>query len=213
MHDPRSFEIVTIAATHAILHPVVIASLGGDGFVNVGPLKWVRSADAPIRQLFCFFQWKGGMLAPSWGLSLDFVPHVAGGRLKWHRTPKSAIMDLRVDSRDRALDIPYTCGPKLIQERAEEVVRGAVAQATSFWGEYRNPDRLLDAFKWLKQYYATPGLGFHNFVQHPLALAFVHARAGDLVQAYRELEEYGPSLDDGAKEELRARLADTVEAA
>jgi hypothetical protein len=212
MQDPHYFEIVTIAATHAILQPVVVASLGVDGFVNVGPLKWVRSVDAPIRQLFCFFQWKGGMLAPSWGLSLDFVPHVAGSRLKWHRTPKNAIMDLRVDSRDRALDIPFRRGPQAIQECAREVVRAAVAQATSFWDEYRTPDRLLDAFKWLKQYYATPGLGFDNFVQHPLALAFVYARAGDLVQAYRELEQYGP-LDDGVTEKLRRLLADTVGAA
>jgi hypothetical protein len=213
MQDPRSFGIVTIADTHAILQPVVIASLGREGFVDVGSLKWVRSADAPIRQLFCFFRWKGGMLASSWGLSLDFVPHVARSRLKWHRTPKSAIMDLRVDSRDRALDIPYSRGPQLIRERAQEVVRGAMVHAISFWDEYRTPDRLLDAFKWLKQYYATPGLGFANFVQHPLALAFVYARAGDLVQAYRELEDYGPSLDVDVKEELHRRLADTVRAA
>ena len=57
MQDIRyPFEVVTIAASHAILQPVVAASLGGDGFDEVCPLRWVRSTDAPIRQMFCFFQ-------------------------------------------------------------------------------------------------------------------------------------------------------------
>lgn len=204
--------VVTIAASHAILQPVVGASLGGDGFDDVGPLTWVRSTDAPIRQMFRFFQWKGGVLAPSWGLSLDFVPHVSGSKLKWHRTPKSALMDLRVDSRDRALDIPYHHGPQPIHERASLVVRGAVEQANALWREYRTVDRLVDAFQWVKQYYGQypHGLGFYNFTQHSLALAFVYARTGDLIAANRELEKYPASVSARVMEALRQRLAGIV---
>jgi hypothetical protein len=209
MQDPRyPFEIVTIAASHAILQPVVAATLGGDEFEEVGPLKWVRSTDAPVRQVFCFRQWKGGVLAPSWGLSLDFVPHIAGGRLKWHRTPKSATCDLCVDSRDRALDIPYHHGPQPIRELGQQVVAAAVTQARALWHKYRTLDHLLDAFKSVKQYYESQGgLGFYNFIQHPLALAFVYARTGDLEKAHRELEEHGPELDADVKKQLRHKLA------
>ncbi|OPK06916.1 hypothetical protein BZ164_00785, partial [Pseudomonas veronii] len=38
---------------------------------------------APIRQLFRLEQCKGGALAPSWALSLDFVPHLSGNEIKW----------------------------------------------------------------------------------------------------------------------------------
>ena len=119
------------------------------------------------------------------------------------------MLDLRVDSRDRALDIPYHHGPQPMIECAPQVVRTAVTQADTFWNEYRTTGRLRDAFIWLRQYYAThEGLGFYNFVQHPLALAFVYAMAGDLEEAYRELEEYGPSLDFAdVGEALRQRLA------
>lgn len=43
---------------------------------------------------------KGASYVPIWGISLDFVPHVAGNRLAWHRTDKSARMDLVYDPVD-----------------------------------------------------------------------------------------------------------------
>lgn len=206
MQDLRyPFEIVTKATCHAILQPVVAASLASDGFEEVGSLQWVRSADAPIRQVFCFMQWKGGVLSPSWGLSLDFVPHIAGGRVKWHRTPKSAMLDLVVDSRDRALDIPYHHGPEPIRERAPQVVEGAVAVAKLLWDKHRTINSLLEGFMWAKQYYKTD-VGFYMRVQHPLALAFVYAKSGELEKANRELDEHGPGLDDDENEKLRLAL-------
>jgi hypothetical protein len=209
MDDPSyPFEVVTKATCHAILQPVVAASLASEGFEEAGPLRWVRSADAPIRQMFCFSQWKGGQIAPSWGLSLDFVPHIVGGRLKWHRTPKSAMLDLCVDSRDRALDIPYHHGPEPIRRRAPQIVPAAVVQATELWQKYRTADGLVEAFLWAKQYYAAyRGLGFYNMTQHPLALAFAYACSGDLEKANREIDEHGPGLDADEDAKLRQRLA------
>jgi len=211
--DPNSpFEIVSIAAIHAILQPVVAASLAADGFEEAGPLKWVRSADAPVRQVFSFQQWKGGVLAPSWGLSLDFVPHVSGSRIKWHRTPRSAMLDLRVDAREPALELPYHHGTRPIVDRAADVVAGAVARARALWAMGHALDDLIRAFDWTKKYYAaTPGLGFYNFVQHPVALAFTYARLGKLAEANRELDEYWTDRDE-LKAELRRLVADAAPA-
>lgn len=38
---------------------------------------------------------KGLSYCPQWRLSLDFVPHITGGgKVRWHRTAKSARLDL-----------------------------------------------------------------------------------------------------------------------
>ena len=203
------FKIVTLAEIHDTVAPLVAALLVRDGFAEVGRLKWVRSADAPVRQVFSFNQWKGGAVAPSWGISLDFVPHVSGSQLRWHRTPKSALLDLRVDSRDPSLDMSYYHGPAPIRERAPEVVPRAVAQACDFWGRSRRTEDLLSAFEWLQSYYAAhDGLGFYNFVQHPLALAFVYARARRVAEAQAELARYlqGAGLDSATEDKLRRRM-------
>jgi hypothetical protein len=202
------FQIVTVAAAHEILRPMVAGELMDEGFQDVGILKWVRSADAPIRQVLCFQQWKGGVLAPSWGVSLDFVPHVSGSSVKWHRTPKSAMLDLRVDARDRDLDLPYHHGPKPLLERGPQVVRKGVDQAQTFWARSKRLPDLLGAFEWLKDYYGTRrGMGFYNFVQHPVALASVLAFLGRTTEAVAELERYGPARDEAIKAELWRRIA------
>ena len=200
------FEVVTAAAAHKIIGPLVTATLA-DGFQEVGNLKWVRSADAPVRQVFCFLQGKGGVLAPSWGVSLDFVPHVSGSTVKWHRTAKSAMCDMRMDTYDIALEMSYYHGTRPIVARGPRVVPLAIAQAREFWGRCQRTDDLLDAFHWLKQYYASAGgHAFYNFVQHPLALAFVYARAGRMEDAMAELDQYALAGDERTKEDLRQRI-------
>ena len=113
-----AFEIMRIDQIHAIVSPTVESLLQPLGFEVQGPLSWLRSADAPIRQVFRLAQWKGGALAPSWGVSLDFVPHLCGNDFKWHRTAKSARPDLTFDVRDRAFDISYHYGPETIEKCA-----------------------------------------------------------------------------------------------
>jgi hypothetical protein len=136
-------------------------------------------------------QWKGGVIAPSWGLSLDFVPHVSGSRLRWHRTPKSAMLDLRVDSRDRALDLPYHRGSEPVRLGASRVAEAASEQALELWNSARSEAELLPAFRRVARYYAAhSGLDFYAFVQHPLALAVLYARSQQNAAAMAELSRY-----------------------
>jgi hypothetical protein len=63
------------------------------------PRKWVR-ARPPIRDLIEVVAMKGASLIPRWGISLDFVPHVQGDAIRWHRSDKSAIADIVYDPVD-----------------------------------------------------------------------------------------------------------------
>lgn len=205
------FELLSRAQIHDLVGPVVGAKLAPEGFDEVDTLKWVRSVDAPIRQVFLFSQWKGGAIAPIWGVSLDFVPHISGAKVKWHRTAKSAMPDLVVDARDRALDMPYHAGPEPIRERAFEVVSNAVIRAREFWDRSRRIADLPAAFDWLRSYLSTGGLGFYNYVQHPIAHAFVLSATGRLADANSELERFIGRAELTA--ELAAKLRALLEVA
>lgn len=184
------FEIVTLNKIQEILDPIISQYLARHNFIEQEKLQWIRSDDAPIRQLFAFRQWKGGAVAPAWGLSLDFVPHLSGNTLKWHRTPKSALFDLTIDARDRDLDISYIGGEQIIVDRAEHVVSKAVLHAIQFWDRYRTIQSLPCAVDEMRSYLTTCGLGFHNYSQAPIAAAFILALNGRKEEATAEINAF-----------------------
>jgi hypothetical protein len=198
------FEILTRAQIHALVAPLVGTELIPDGFEEIDTLKWVRSTDAPIRQVFQFSQWKGGSLAPTWALSLDFVPSVsAAKKVKWHRTAKSAKLDLVINPRD--LDMAYHTGVQPIRSRAPEVVSNAVARARQFWDRSRRTSDLPQEFDRLR---ADLGRMFNNYGNHHLAFAFVLSATGRLVDANRELDDFVRRWEVG--DEVAAKLRSLV---
>lgn len=207
-----AFDSVTLDAAHRVLAPAVDAALGGRHFEAVAPLTWVRSDGAPIRQIFAFPAWKGGVIAPRWGFSFDFVPHVSGNAVRWHRTGKSAIFDLAVDARDRALDISINHGERRIAERSAAVVKTAIERADKLWQRVESIEDAVAAFEWLRAHLSSAGLGFYNYVQHPIALAFVLAKTGDAAAAHRELDRFleGRSPDDAVSVRVRELLSKTA---
>ena len=108
----HTFQEVTNQEVQNIVTPLLTPLLEPLGFEPQKLLYWIRSDGAPIRQIFSLSKWKGGRIAPTWGVSMDFVPHLSGKKLKWHRTKKSAIYDIRYDARDSDLDMKYCRGPK-----------------------------------------------------------------------------------------------------
>jgi hypothetical protein len=203
-------KIVKQSEIHAIIRPWVTERLASDHFEETGTLKWVRSVDAPIRQVFFFAQWKGGNVAPRWGVSLDFVPHISGGKIRWHRTAKSAMCDLNVDARDPALDLSCMYGTRPIENRAAQVVLESVRRARDFWDRARRISDLPQAIDWLRTYLSGPGLGFDNYVQHPLAGAFACAMNHQPAKAVTELEHFieRTPLHHDVAEKLRQLLRD-----
>ncbi len=180
------FEIVSIAKIHEVVAEAVRAALGPE-FEEIGKLRWVRSADAPIRQMFRYQPWKGGHIGPLWGLSLDFVPHITRSEVKWHRTPKSARMDLVVNTNDRTLDMPYHAGPAALAAQVSTVVPAAVSRARVFWDRWRSVPELPAAYDWVRAHY--PG-GYALGAPHRMSRAFVLAKVGRIQEARVQLEEH-----------------------
>src|SRR4051812_45253094 len=70
------------------------------GFSPISRRRWARPRLAWCCDVFELQALKGAAISARWGLSLAYVPHVQGGRLRWHRTLKSAILDLTIDPVD-----------------------------------------------------------------------------------------------------------------
>lgn len=183
------FQELTNATLHTILSPIVHQHLGDVGFEVSRPLFWVRSTNAPIRQLFWFRKWKGGVLAPGWGLSLDFVPHIAARKLAWHANVRNAQRDISVDSdeldfQQGFLDIYYVFGPEPVYARASYIVSEALKHANLFWEKSRSEIALFDAVSEARHrprsFMAT---------QVRLTEAFVCARLGRSSQGWISLQE------------------------
>lgn len=213
MVDDTNFSVIGNAAIKVLIEPAVTSSLGPLGFDCVDGLKWVRSDDAPIRQIFTFHKWKGGSFDPSWGVSLDFVPHIAAKRLRWHRTPKSAMQDMRVDTRHPGLSMSYLDGGKDIAGRIHAVMQRALPEARAFWDRARTIEDLPAAFDWLKHYYQRDPRNldpynreFYMYTQHPAALAFVLARLGRTAEATDEIAKYHGFACEPVRERLMQLL-------
>lgn len=92
-------EPVSASTVNEIVSSVTDPLLTSAGFHSLRTRRWVRSL-APVRHIFEIVPMKGASYVPTWGISLDFVPHISGGKLAWHRTEKSARMDLVYDPVD-----------------------------------------------------------------------------------------------------------------
>lgn len=197
------FELLSIATIHQHVAPAVDALLAAREFVSTKPLRWVRSIDAPIRQMFCIAPLKGGVVAPQWGFSLDFVPHIAGGKVKWHRTAKSALFDAFVDGQSTELNMSYLWGvPKLLENMHSRVTAG-IDLAQTLWDRGRTRDLLCDLVVELR---ARPISSIYT--QMPIAAAMCLAHLGREAEARREAEHYIKhlSLDASAAADVRLAL-------
>lgn len=201
-----SVELLRIDQIHEIVEPAVSRYLSPMGFESHRQLVWVRSADAPIRQVFKLELLKGAGLDFAWGLSLDFVPHVSGSRVKWHRTPKTAMLDLGVRPRRRGTSgLTYLWGAAPLRARIESAIEEIRFDAEKFWASATVLADLPAVFGAVRDYYSiNPGLGFYNFIQHPIAYAFSLAKVGRLGEALMEIERFH-HLRDSPRIEARIR--------
>jgi hypothetical protein len=206
-------EPVSTSAVNEIVASVADPLLVAAGFHSTTPRRWVRSF-APIRHIFEIVQMKGASYAPTWGISLDFIPHISGGKLAWHRTEKSARMDLVYDPvdfdarwRERAC-IDSVHGLEGTLTDAQRVLTVAIQQALEWLDPVRDIASALERAEVFRTA-ARPGgrFGFANYVQQPLAYAFLLARNGSRDRALEELDSWIRSRD---LDELRDKLMELV---
>ena len=186
-----------------------LVSLGFEAFRGH---KWVLSVTAPIRRVFALYNLKSLSLVPVWGFSFDFVPHLgAGDEVKWHRTARSAFLDLSYDPLDYTSNVHEWAVSRFdrldeVRERAKYVSSRAVADAITFWDRVRTLENAADLFRdWRARPYVR--FGFENYVQAPLAFAFVLARLGQADEARAWLERcFRNHVRSEAKRKLRGLL-------
>jgi hypothetical protein len=77
-----------------ILERALTPRIAPAGFNFVGRSTWARTGKPHICELVRFRHTKGAATTPIWGVALDFVPEVAGSRLRWTRHPDSLYFDL-----------------------------------------------------------------------------------------------------------------------
>ena len=102
MFRAKSESVTMLSAEDVdkIVTDVVSPPLTSCGFERIDRRKWVRSKKPQIREMISLGTMKGLRLSACWGFSVDFVPHVAAGRIRWHRTPRTARFDLVYDPYD-----------------------------------------------------------------------------------------------------------------
>lgn len=198
----HNFELLTQQTIQEQIAPILDPLLKRHGFEHVRSLHWINNDNASFRKLFAYQQLKGGVIAPQWGYSIDFVPHIAAKRVAWHRTPKAARFDLFFDAQHLGLNLKYMQGIPALIESAREKIEPAVRHALDLWNRSESAEGLINLITWLKQ---QPGA--RTSAQLPLASAMRHALYGHGAEGRRELEEFI------AKNKLSEKTAAALKAA
>ena len=204
----RMYEPVPASELDAVFAETFGSALTGHGFEQMDPRRWVRSAKQPIRELFCVLAMKGACFSPCWGFSLDFVPHVSGSSVRWHRSAKAALFDLCYDPVDYTTNagewfVPSLWGRSVARKEAARVTREALESALPWFASVNTLADLVREFE-AKRQRPFVRFGFDNYVQEPLAYAFILARVGRWADAEAEIIRY---LEGGQlREPIRNRL-------
>ena len=179
------------------------------GFEQAKPVKWVRSNKPALREVIELYWLKSGSAVPRWGFSLDFAPHVVNGAVRWHRTPKSALLDVVWDpldfdglegwtlSRFTALaDLPHVAELFAAKACGAALTDLAKAQQVSDLPPIYLEWETRRAVRFAK----------HNYVQAPIGEAFVLGRLGlpgahDLLSKAIERHDYGETVSHRSPED------------
>ena len=115
--------------------------LGAQGFRRSTPRKYARKRVEHTHDVIELLSQRVS-LRMIWGVSLDFVPHVAGRAtetVQWHRTVRTANPDLRYSESENAsqptrrFDISTIQGENLVREQARSALAEMVPKALRFF--------------------------------------------------------------------------------
>jgi hypothetical protein len=204
---------LTAAELHDVVFDAFDPGLSAASFAWVGDLKWVRSVDADIRHVVEAYPGRRGARVPRWGVSLDFVPHVVGSAIRWHRTPKTARIDLGYEPHNFQDEWDFegqnwviwpNLGHPTPAERAGSIAQQFGGTALPWLDQIDGLSSLPAAFE---REEAREGgqFGFDNYVQYRLAYAFTLARLGLVDRAEAEFAHWAArtGITVGVQSKLR----------
>jgi hypothetical protein len=181
-------DLLSASERDAMATPMLRQRLEPLGLTEIAPRRWIDGSKPPARRLFELQLLKGASLKACWGFSLDFVPHISGRSIRWHRSDKTARLDVIVDP----VALPQPCflyGPERLRVELDALLPDAVAAAQRDWGRDSTYEGMLDLIREIREK-NTNCFGFRNYTQLPLAFAFLLAKTGNMVLAEQELEAY-----------------------
>jgi hypothetical protein len=186
-------DLLSAASIDAELDRTFGRTLAAEGFTAVRPRFWVRPGPPPVRHLVRIEALKGARYAPAWGISLDYVPHVEGRHVRWHRTNRSARFDLIYDTVDhepgKGWFLDGFASDRDFGQRCGSLTPRLVAAATAFMAPLTSDASVLEAFE-DKRRRPTTRCGFENYHQNVLAYAFTLARVRDIAAGEEWLDRY-----------------------
>ncbi len=173
------------------------------GLKEIKPRIWIDDSQPPVRRLFELQLLKGAGIKACWGFSLDFVPHISGGKMRWHRSDKAAMLDVIVDPK-KLLQATYIHGRGQLVSDLRRMLPEAAAKAKECWERGRSYQGMLDIIRETHERH-TNCFDYRNYTQMPLAFALLSAKTGALETAVQELDHYitTHSLDDDQAFKLR----------
>ncbi|MGD1016640.1 MAG: hypothetical protein ABR863_09420 [Roseiarcus sp.] len=207
--DRPKVDILSAAERDAIVASVLEPRLKPLGFVEVAPRVWVDGSTAPARRVFEMGLLKGAAMNAKWGFSLDFTPHLSGRRIAWHRSDRTAKLDVWLDSgRDYAR---FLYGAEWLRRDMERLADVAIAQAQETWRRGATWPGMLGLVREIRERKINRMfVGFRTRL--PLAVMFLSAKVGDLAAAQAELEAYvrDRELPDAVAAKLAKLLGDVA---
>ena len=183
-----NIQLLSAAERDAIATTQLREFLSPLGLTERAPRSWIDSTQAPARRLFEIQILKAASMKACWGFSLDFVPHISGGRVRWHRTDKTAMLDVFIDPRDM-LRPSFLQGPAILIQGLQGLLPEATIRAGESWRQGATFHGMLEIIRGI-QNGQTNCFGYRNYTQLPLAYAFLLAKTGDLRTAEEELDTY-----------------------
>lgn len=169
----------TIVATHLrqTLKPL--------GLTQVAPRIWIDGSRAPAKRMFELIVLKGASMRARWGFSLDFVPHIVGGEVRWHRSDKTARLDVIVEPSEEVIPrASFLHGAAKLHDHLDRLLPCAVEKAKETWQRGDTERGMLDVVQEIREH-RTNAWPFDMYTQLPLAYALLSARLGDLGSAER----------------------------
>ncbi|MBV8656582.1 MAG: hypothetical protein JO142_02035 [Burkholderiales bacterium] len=203
---------------HEALAPYIDAKLQPLGFESKKRLTWVRSIDAPIRQVLELEEMRYDRYFLTWGYSFDFVPFFVGTALKWHKQARTAHMSIW-SCEHFGKQRPYLAGfagreglinGVSVPHQTHYMYRGVdylleeLDRANAYWARVTS---VLDLVGLFDEFNRIQGSLTRGYGTYQLARAFCFAHAGRVAEAETMLDAYiSLSLD----QPFQAKAADQL---
>lgn len=163
-------------------------------------------ARPPLRDVFEIEPLRYGQCCPRWGISLDFVPHEHGAELRYHRTDRTARMDIVYSPFDLDFELASSKYTKVLESEDESAARLAVDAALEWLGGFDESCLLPPVEALRAAYERSRRFRFRNFVAHRISYPFVLAHAGEIERARVTLAGIEETMRETTYEHLRAAM-------